>query len=488
MATALLQAVALQIRARTGLRVDERNEALLDQALTRRRGRLDLGDAAYLRRLETDEDEFRQLVELLTINETYFFREPEQIACFVERIVPCLLARPGGEPIRVLSAGCASGEEPYSLGMALLDALGPSATDRFVLHGADINGAVLDKARRGVFRAFSFRGVAEATRSRYFSPAGNGLYALCPELTRWVTFHPLNLLADPYPPPLGDYDVVFFRNVSIYFDTPTREAILRRLAAAMRADGVLILGSAETLANDLGVFRLVSDRGLFHFVKGAPPVPGATAAVAERRPAGLQTVAPQPSLSEPLRQAVPVPDAPARAEPTPAPAWHAQARRAIEERRLDDARILLERALLAEPGDAEARLLMAFVSLELRAAGDAQAHLAQRLAEAPWDVDALLLSGLAAKQDGRQGDAIASLRRAVYADPGCWAAHYFLAGLLRDAGEPSQAARAYSVVLRLTRAGATSSGTALPLRLEPGAIRQVCEHQLARLSATPSAS
>ena len=236
------------VKARCGLQFEGQDAPKLLRAVQQRSQALGLTMAAYPAQVmhgAHSDVEFQELVNLLTINETYFFRESEQIDLLVQRILPRLLARSGGhEPIRILSAGCSTGEEPYSLAMALLEKYGDAMVRWFTLLGADIDSHALSKARAACYSDFSFRGVPAHIRARYFAPLPSGGWQLQPQVRQQVTFHELNLLSGAAPQALQQCDVILFRNVSIYFDTPTRRQIQEHLAALLKHDGIVMIGTA----------------------------------------------------------------------------------------------------------------------------------------------------------------------------------------------------------------------------------------------------
>lgn len=446
------------VKARCGLPFEGNDEQKLLQALTERIGVLGIHPDEYYPCLCSDAAEFQTLVNLLTINETYFFREPEQIHLLVDRIVPRLLAlRPASAPIRILSAGCSSGEEPYSLVMALTEKYGASTPRLFRFFGCDIDSTVLAKARKGHYTDFSFRGVSAEIRQRHFSDEQRE-HVLHDDIRSQVSFHELNLLADPPPATPEDFDIVFFRNVSIYFDTATRKRIQQNLARLMRPDGILVIGTAETLANNFGILPLVEESGLFYFAKGHPPLPSAAPVVS------VAPVAPAAAPPPILRLSTPDDWKPTPTPPTP-PAPPADAVPA-EDRRLLRAHDLLNRRDFS-----------------------ACAALAQAvLAEDEWSVDALLLLGLADKWRGNAGQAIRWFRQAVYARHECWPAHYYLAGLYRDEGENELARRAYRVVLQLLANTTVDTGIRhIPLDLPVGEIRFLCSHRLENMPGPAAA-
>jgi chemotaxis protein methyltransferase CheR len=498
------------IKERCGLLFEGHSEEKLAKALAERADAVGALPGDYYLRLHGDDAEFQLLINLLTINETYFFREPEQIRLLIERLVPRMLAartRAGSTaPLRILSAGCSSGEEPYSLVMGMLDKFGEAALCQFTFAGGDIDSTVLDKARSGRYTDFSFRGVPDDVRARYFRKE-RWSNLLDDRVKRLVSFHELNLLADRFPPELQGFDIIFFRNVSIYFDMETRKVIQRNLASLMKADGILVIGTAETLANDLGVLPLVEEDGLFYFVKGKPPLPehatqASTTVAREALPplitslqsaaAGvLKTPLPvAPPLVPPGDWSLPVVATTAAPFPTlrapstkPSPAA-TDARRLAEEKRWDEALPVLDAMLAAAPGNKEALLLKAYVLINRKDFSAAEA-LAQRVLDVDdWSVDAFLLLGLAAKWRQFNETAIKWFKQAAYARHECWPAHYYLADLYRGVGETELARRAYRVVIQLLAGGAPDTGIQhVPLGLPLGEIRFLCEHQLAKLSS-----
>ena len=260
------------VQRRSGLQLDTMAESFLLVAVQKRMSATQTTQSsAYYAHLLANEAEFDELVSLLTINETYFYREPKQLELLTELILPALLTscrETPQRPLRILSAGCSTGEEPYSIAIAIREKYGESAASLVSISAGDIDQHALQRARRGIFPEYSFRAMPPELRERYFTrEAGRG--DLIDETIRaMVGFHSLNLQDSALPEQLTDFDVIFFRNVSIYFDAPNRERILRTLHAAMRATGYLLLGTAETLANDVGVFQLREDRRSFYFVKG----------------------------------------------------------------------------------------------------------------------------------------------------------------------------------------------------------------------------
>ncbi len=495
------------IRERCGLLFEGNGEEKLAHALSERTRALGIRAAEYYPRLVVSDAEFQELVNLLTINETYFFREPEQIRLLVDRLAPRLLAAHGTRneitPVRILSAGCSSGEEPYSLVMALMEKYGASVARLFHFAGGDIDSTVLAKARNARYGDFSFRGVPAVIKQRYFDSDRWG-HVLKDEVKRLVGFHELNLLAPRSPDALQNFDIVFLRNVSIYFDTPTRKLIQQNLASLMKDDGVLVIGTSETLANDLGVLSLIEEDDLFYFVKGNPPLPEQAARQNSLVRAALALPPPPLNLppSAPPRLLVPpgdwnlslaaVPPTPtfvaAANEPTETASDLAEVRQQVRHKRYAVALPALDVLLAVAPDNIEACLLKAHVMLERKEFAAAEALAQQVLAIDAWSTDAFVLLGLAAKWCNRSEEAVRWFKQAIYARRECWPAHYFLADLYRSSGAIEQARRTYRVILQLLSGNPAETGLRhVPLDLPTGEIRFLCERQLAKLPAAAGA-
>lgn len=204
--------------------------------------------------------ERRAIVEALTTNETSWFRDATVFESFRKMLLPKLLEGRGiHQPIRIWSAAASTGQEAYSLAMMLTEELGPGR--RFEIIGTDIARGVLEQARTGRYTQMEVnRGLPARYMVQYFQRSGTG-YQISPELQRNVQFRELNL-ATPFPPGLPAFDVVFLRNVLIYFDTATKQAILRRVKQVMAPGGWLILGTAETTRGIDDGFELVRLGGL----------------------------------------------------------------------------------------------------------------------------------------------------------------------------------------------------------------------------------
>ncbi|WP_434634786.1 CheR family methyltransferase [Chromobacterium sp. CV08] len=250
------------IADRLGLQFDESKLGNLARVLVRHGGR-DL--AGYLAMLAAEPRPFEVLHRLavdLTITETYFYRNNEQIQAFAEVAMPACLQARGGLPVRVLSAGCASGEEPYTLAIAAREAVGAGSAQ---IRAIDANPAMLAKAEAARYSAWSLREVNPAMRERWFVRDG-AFYALNEGVRRSVRFERRNLAREDgelWAP--GSYDIVFCRNVLMYFRPDQAQAAVARIAGAISPGGYLFLGHAETLRGLSNDFHLCHTHATFYY-------------------------------------------------------------------------------------------------------------------------------------------------------------------------------------------------------------------------------
>ena len=216
----------------------------------------------YWQQLHDSTGELQELIETVVVPETWFFRDREAFGALVRLITEeWLPAHPTGI-LRLLSVPCSTGEEPYSMIMALLD--GGVSLERFQVDAVDISARALAQARRGIYGMNSFRGANLQFRERYFRPV-EGAYTLLDQLSAKITFRQRNLLAADFHFGEAPYDVVFCRNLLIYFDRPTQERAMRTLASILAPGGFLFVGPAEAFLASCSGFASVNQAMSFAF-------------------------------------------------------------------------------------------------------------------------------------------------------------------------------------------------------------------------------
>ncbi|MBN2692828.1 MAG: protein-glutamate O-methyltransferase CheR [Burkholderiaceae bacterium] len=226
-----------------GITLAPSKKALVEGRLSKRLHALGLASfTAYLQHLRTDAIERQQAIDLLTTNETYFFREPRHFAYLSENIVPTVDA---SRPFRVWSAACSSGEEPYSIAMVLAERMGQRPWE---IVASDISTRILEQARRAIYPMERAEKIPQAYLKSFClkgTGAQTGSFTLQPTLRERVRFAVVNLNAAL--PDDGVFDLIVLRNVMIYFDADTKRAVCRRLLDVLRPGGHLFIGHSESL-------------------------------------------------------------------------------------------------------------------------------------------------------------------------------------------------------------------------------------------------
>jgi chemotaxis protein methyltransferase CheR len=242
------------IYAQSGISLNADKKTMLELRIKRRLRSLDLNSFAeyceYLFGPRGQKEEIVHLLDVVSTNKTDFFREPEHFEFLVEKAIPDLMARnESGRPLLIWSAGCSTGEEPYTLAMVLNECVPNHTGFRFRVLATDISNTVLAKAGRGVYTCEVVAPVPPELRRKYFLRSrdrDSKLLRVVPELRQLVEFRRLNFM-DANFGLSHKADVIFCRNVIIYFDRPTQEQIIQKLAAQLVPGGYAFVGHSETL-------------------------------------------------------------------------------------------------------------------------------------------------------------------------------------------------------------------------------------------------
>lgn len=211
----------------------------------------------YIQMIKSDKERFEQFVNFLTINVSEFYRNPDQWKLMDQQVIPKLI-KEQRKPIKIWSAACSTGDEPYSLAMAFSKHV--PLSDIKIL-ATDIDKQVIEHAKVGLYSEKSIAGVPADLKKKYFTQIGNS-YQISDDIKRCVTFKEHNLLKDVYP---KDYDLILCRNVVIYFTDEAKDMIYKNFYGSLKSKGVLFIGSTEQISNykDLGFNRMSS----FYFEK-----------------------------------------------------------------------------------------------------------------------------------------------------------------------------------------------------------------------------
>ncbi len=446
------------IHHHSGIFLEHSKADALQLALEHRAGVRGTGDlAAYFSLLTGDEGEFKELMNLVTINETRFFRFPGQFDALRDIVVPEILAARADQdaayslvdplPFRVWSAGCSTGEEPYTIAMTLLD----SALDRqgvpIQVIGTDVSTRALDRATSAVYPTRALESVDQDLVARFFEPAeelgtepgsawrpAEAVRALC-------EFRYHNLIRDPFSPqPFSAFDVIFCRNVTIYFQLATTRRIISRFYDALNPGGYLFLGHSETLASVSDCFETVDANGVFLYRKPmepSQPVASGRSRLASRR-------------------------------------LNSRASRVSRTREVTSS------ALRPDAGDPEStRLADAFARADVGDLAGAAAEADEILAAHPLCAPARFLLGVCRRGQGDTDGALAEFRRTLYIDPQFCLAHFALAGLHQSRNEPAEAIREFERTLELLGKDAEGSWSVFLGGFSPEVIAHACERGIA---------
>ncbi len=410
----LLAVVSRSVEAQLGLHYPPERWSDLERGLRGAAGELGFdGVEKYARALvlsRLDRAQIDALAAHLTIGETYFFREPAAFEALVSRLLPAIAAewRGGAKRLRVWSAGCCTGEEPYSIAIALRRAIPDLADWQITILATDINPRFLRKAVAGVYGPWSFRGVSDELRSAWFRPAPEGKFEVLPAIRSMVTFACLNLVEDVYPSLTNNtnaMDVIFCRNVLMYFSREQMGRVVANFRRSLVEGGWLAVSSTEASRELLGEFSPVEISGISLYRKGAPTL---------RPPIVAPPPVPVPArLPEPS----PLPREERRPLPIATPSHAAEARRLANEGQLSEALAACDRAL----------------------AGD-------KLVAAHH-----YLRGVILQEQNVSDEAAAALKRALYLDPDFTVAHFALGHLLLRQGRNRDAARCFANAHSLLR-------------------------------------
>ncbi len=254
------------LKKRSGLVLGDDKSYLLESRLmpvARKHGLKTLDEVIGQVRTASTEALLVDITEAMTTNESFFFRDTKPFDLFRDNVLPRLLESRGSQrSFRIWCAAASSGQEPYSLSILLKEAARQLTGWKTDILGTDISKEILDRAREGKYTQFEVqRGLPIQLLVKYFDKQGEH-WSIKPEVRSTVSFKEFNLLDNLMP--LGKFDVVFCRNVLIYFDQPTKKEILEKIAGQMPADGVLFLGGAETVLGITDMFEPVpGQRGIY---------------------------------------------------------------------------------------------------------------------------------------------------------------------------------------------------------------------------------
>ncbi|MEW6365402.1 MAG: CheR family methyltransferase [Acidobacteriota bacterium] len=374
-----------------------------------------------------------KLIAAVTVGETYFFRYKEQWRLLSQVLLPELIRRKrasGSLQLRVWSAGCSTGEEPYSLAITLLEAIPDRHDWRIFLLATDLNLSSLQTARIGIYGKWSFRSTPPDVLKSYFRPIG-AQYQIIKPVRNMVSFNAQNITASDYPSlsqGIHDMDLILCRNVLIYFDEDRIRETSRRLHDTLAEGGYLLLGHSEPTHLMSRRFRIISERGIVYCQRPERVLTAASKAIPSAR-----------ATSPPPRQQ------PAAATEDPA----ATARGLLAEGRRDES----INFLLSLPEAARARPAVGLLLAEIYAGAgrydDARRWTEQVLRTDPLEIEAYRMSSMISEAMEQYDEAIEYARKGLFLDPSSVLTLYQLGCLYRRKGDLRKARKCHESVSRL---------------------------------------
>jgi chemotaxis protein methyltransferase CheR len=401
----------------------------------------------YLAILKSDDREFRELLNLVTVNETSFFRFPQQFEALRNRVLPEILEGKlsTNRNLRVWSAGCSTGEEPYTIGMALSESGVEGLGWQTHVLGTDVSTKALTVAREGLYPRKSVLNLPDEVVQRYFKPEDDKL-RVSAALRRKVDFQYHNLIKEPYPiEMMAGWDVIFCRNVTIYFRLESTRRVVRNFYDSLNDGGYLFIGHSETLTSISDDFEAVEAGGVFLYRKPrvrhtsvfASPHPDAAP---ERQRPAVSRAADEPRRTE----------TPAHAQKPPPRLQDlvTEAAELFAERHPEKVLALVDEMLTIDLHDPEAHVLAAHAYADMGNYDAALAACTRALAINPLLPVARYILGLIHQREGDVVGAVSEFKKTIYIDQDFALAHMNLGTIYKSQGDWEAAAREYENTIR----------------------------------------
>jgi chemotaxis protein methyltransferase CheR len=409
---------------------------------------IDAGGADGIRFLD-------QLVAAVATNETYFFRIPAHFETLKDYLLPEIVAKKksrGEKTLRIWSAGCSTGEEPYSIAILLLDHFPELLSWEIKILATDIDLDALARAGEGIYRPWSFRGVKPEMIRKYWQPVAGDFYRVDDRVRAPVTFGALNLESDVYPAPdsgTNDLDIVFCRNVTIYFRPHTIRKILRRFHDCLVEGGFLLTGAAEYSRENYQDFEArVFPETVIYQRPAVKPVVAAPSPMTWTWHAPLPR--PKPRAAAPAIEKVPA------AEKSAPEDLLAKTVELIAKGELDTA--LVQLAGLAEkiPKDARVSFLLGQLAADRQHLAEAAYWLHRTIVLDPLNLWAHYSLALLWMEEGKMDEALGAFKKTIYIDQNFALGHFYLGKIHKAQGRTGPARRSFAAAKSLLASASLS--------------------------------
>ncbi|MGQ3683499.1 MAG: CheR family methyltransferase [Candidatus Loosdrechtia sp.] len=462
------------IEDHTGISLDENKQNTLKTCLDARMDIFNIRDYdSYYSLIASDEGEkeFCELLNLLLVKETFFFRDKGQLNILTKKIVPELLKKKKGEEIKIWSAGCATGEEPYSIAMSIMENF-TNGSLNFSIIATDISAESLELAGKGIYKKTSMRSIDELLLNKYFSQK-EGLYYLHEQIKQLVRFDVMNLVKPCFPSGKNVFDIIFCKNVIIYFGLEKTKTVIQKFYDMLTEEGVLFIGYSESLWRISDKFKLEEADGVFFYRKaGNESTVSLEKKLQQKAPEEktilrLQSISPRNNTHTQQRVdlciASETQTAGSNGSGVNTKQVHGRnlSHRIKQELKLtgnfgyEDKLEHIDKILQTDPKNEEVHLFLAKIYANRGVYEKALQKCQDVLVEMnDLSAEAYLLTGSVFYKTGDRERAVWSLKRAIYLDERSALSHYYLGNLYKDSGLIGMAIKEYKQVIHIFDASA----------------------------------
>lgn len=394
-------------------------------------------------------EEFRELLNLITINETHFFRGKSQFEALRKVVLPDIIKRKGktNRSIHIWSAGCATGEEPYSIAITLFETLKEPETWRIEIFASDISRKALATAQKGIYSARSLRDTDATIIKKYFRKEDGDKYSLDEKVKKMVSFGYHNLVKEPYPvaPLPGGWDIIFCRNVTIYFKIESVRQVINNFYKTLNDDGYLFIGYAEMLYQISDKFEPLELEGAFAYRKRPTRV---TVKPVEKAPLGeLKEIRLREREVMRVKERYVAEEA-LRGRKEEGESHYQSAYKYYKKEDFEKAQSELIKAITLNSDNVKAHLLLSNIYVNQERYDQAEEEIEQILKRDIFLPEAYFLLGVIFEKRGLIDKAIRELKKAIYLDKDSALAHLNLARIYRARKMAKEAVRAYQNAVR----------------------------------------
>ena len=398
-------------------------------------------------------NELKEIIKLITITKSDFFRNPPQFEALEKWILPEIFQNRDITELAIWSAGCSTGEEPYSIALSLLKVAGPTPPLPFQILATDINQEVLNQAQEGIFPKRRLAHIPQSLRQQYFQPLNGDKFQLSDSVKKMIKFKFHNLASSEFPiPAAGAWNIIFCRNVSIYFDLNTTRGLMEKFFEVIAEGGYLFIGHSESLFRVFDKFKLVEKGNVLIYRKEKPSAlvtaAGSTgSSLPPYPPEFFHFPEPLPTPSQPFTKPPEPPGAETPVPATPPLNFYQLSLLEFAELNYQQGLSLLNSYIQENPQDPTPYLTRGNIQTQLGQYEEAGKSYQTALELDPLIPESYLLMGISLRKKGDLENAVSFLKRGLFVNENLSPASFMLGLIYRDQGKPKQAIRELSYAI-----------------------------------------